>query len=110
MVQVCNGEDTHDVQHAALKLVTAAYASWLDNDGACNNDITVLLLQGSGFVEDSPGVFHEDPYAMSSAPPQAVPMPPPLPAHDPPHDQPVPNPAPPAPFPAHAMYSPFAAM
>ncbi|KAK9822793.1 hypothetical protein WJX74_010268 [Apatococcus lobatus] len=101
---VCNGEDTHDLQHAALKLVTAAYASWLDNDGACNNDITVLLLQGSGFVEDSPGVFHADPYAMSSVPPQAVPIPP----------QPVPVPAPvasmPAPMSHAAMPNPAAAV
>ena len=61
VLQVCNGEDIQDLQHAALLLVNAAYASWLQHDGACNRDITVLILQGSEFVEDMPGIFNDVP-------------------------------------------------
>ncbi len=58
---MCNSEDLQDLQHAALLLVNAAYGSWLKHDGSCNNDITVLILQGSEFVEDMPGIYNDVP-------------------------------------------------
>ncbi|KAK9836234.1 hypothetical protein WJX84_004881 [Apatococcus fuscideae] len=61
---VCNGDDTQDLQHAALKLVTAAFASWVDKQGSCKSDITVLILQGSDFVEDMPGIFSDLPQGL----------------------------------------------
>ena len=64
MTQVCNGDDTQDLQHAALKLVTAAFASWVDKQGSCKSDITVLILQGSDFVEDMPGIFSDLPQGL----------------------------------------------